>query len=217
MATSLEEENVVGVYSKIASHFSDTRVNQWPWITDFITTISKSSRSECPKNILDVGCGNGRNMDGFENCTVYGLDNCMEFIKICLAKGKQNVVHSDMTSLPFPDNYFHNIMAIASFHHLATKERRIQALREYHRVSLPNSRMLLSVWSIRQPLNTKQYKNINGYGDTLVKWNKFGETYERYYYIFDVNELMELFKMTNWLVEKHFWDYGNEVFILMRD
>lgn len=216
MTTSFEEENVVGVYSKIAEHFSDTRVNQWQWIRDFITTISKSSSCESRKNVLDIGCGNGRNMNGFENCNVYGVDNCIEFVKICLAKGKTDVVHSDMTCLPFPDNYFHSLMVIASFHHLATKERRIKALREYHRVSLPNSKILLSVWSIRQPYNTKQYKNITSYGDTLVKWNKFGKTYERYYYIFDVNELMELFKVTNWLVEKHFWDYGNEIFILKK-
>lgn len=216
MNSIIENENVVGVYSKIATHFSDTRVNQWSWITDFIRNVSKSTKTDGHKNVLDVGCGNGRNMEGFENCTVFGLDNCIEFINICYEKGQKNVIHSDMTNIPFPDNYFHTIMAIASFHHLATKERRIQALCEYHRISAPNCKVLLSVWSIKQPPNTKQSKNITHYGDTIVKWNKFGKSYERYYYIFEIKEIMHLFQITGWHVEKHIWDYGNEIFVLKR-
>ena len=49
---------------------------------------------------------------------------------------------------------------------------------------------------------------------TFVKWNN---KYDRYYYIFKVEELIKLFEMTNWNVEKHFWDHGNEIFILNKN
>ena len=74
---------------------------------------------------------NGRNMIGFKNCEVYGIDNCQEFINICKSKNINNVFLSDMTQTPFPNDYFHYMMSIASFHHLSTEERRLQALREY--------------------------------------------------------------------------------------
>ena len=55
--TSVEQTGVKDVYAKIATHFSDTRFNQWPWITEFIEEINNINSQ---KNILDIGCGNGR-------------------------------------------------------------------------------------------------------------------------------------------------------------
>lgn len=207
--TSVEQKSVINVYSKIADHFDQTRFNQWSWITDFIENTTQKTKT----NVLDIGCGNGRNMEGFKNADVYGIDNCEEFVKICTEKNK-NVVQADMTNIPFKDDYFDYLISIASFHHLSTKERRIKALNEMKRVAKPGALMLISVWSLEQPPKTKQAKNITHYGDTLIKWNKFGEEYERYYYIFRLAELRELFEKTGWNVQKHFWDYGNEIFII---
>ena len=47
--STLEQEHVYKMYSCIAQHFSDTRVNQWKWITDFINVTAKSD-----KRILDL-------------------------------------------------------------------------------------------------------------------------------------------------------------------
>ena len=209
----LEKDNVVGVYSKIANHFSDTRFNQWPWITEYLEMITKSD-SQYPL-VLDVGCGNGRNMDQLRNDYVYGIDNCQEFVDICKKRGK-NVSLGDMTDIHFPNHVFDHLLSIASFHHLSTEERRVEALREMHRVTKEGGTMLLSVWSIDQPANTKQAKNIQAYGDTMVSWDMFGEKYERYYYIFEVEELKRLFKKTGWSVKSYSWEYGNEVFILQK-
>ena len=210
---SIEKDNVVGVYSKIANHFSDTRFNQWPWVIEYLEMIT-SPDLEYPV-VLDVGCGNGRNMDQLRNDYVYGIDNCQEFVDICIQCGK-NVSLGDMTDIHFPDDVFDHLLSIASFHHLSTEERRLEALREMHRVTKDGGSMLLSVWSIDQPPDTKQAKNIQAYGDTMVSWDKYGEKYERYYYIFEVEELKRLFKETGWKVKSHSWEYGNEVFILQK-
>ena len=200
----IETDKVTGVYNQIAKHFNDTRVHQWPWITRFINETNMDG-----KMILDVGCGNGRNMDGYNKNQVFGIDSCVEFVRISREKGN-NVIVGDMCAIPFPDNMFDHILSIASFHHLATRERRIKALVEMARVVKSGGSMLLSVWSIRQPPSTK--RNFKRFGDTMVPWNKFGTTYERYYYIFEIKEIVDLFTITGWVIEDHVWDYGNEVF-----
>ena len=205
--TTLEKEHVHKVYNCIAQHFSNTRVNQWQWITDFINLTAKPN-----KRILDIGCGNGRNMEGYDKTQVFGIDTCAEFVEICKERG-YNVSLANMCHIPFPDNYFDHILCIASFHHLSTEEHRLQALREMHRIIKPGGALLLSVWSIRQPPKSKQ--QFTKFGDTLVSWNKFGETYERYYYIFEDEELYKLFWKSGWKLTSHVWDHGNEIFTVI--
>ena len=212
----IEKTAVRDVYSKIAHHFSDKRQNQWDWITRFIQNVNEDKINKYI-NVLDIGCGNGRNMTGFnpEMCSVFGIDNCEEFVKICNDK-KLNVIQSDMSKIPFKDNYFHYFLSIASFHHLSTVERRIQTLMELNRVAEKGALMLISVWSLKQPANTPQSKKIKSYGDNLVLWNKDGKIYDRYYYIFKVDEITRLFNQTGWKILSHTWEYGNEVFIITK-
>ena len=56
-------------------------------------------------------------------------------------------------------------------------------------------------------------KKIKKYGDNLSR-NKNGKIYDRYYYIFKVDEIIRLFNQTGWKVISHTWEYGNEVFII---
>jgi SAM-dependent methyltransferase len=194
----METEYVLNTYNKIANEFSNKRVNKWDWITSYISNLPKYS------NILDIGCGNGRNME-YKDYNFIGIDNCDSFIDICKNKNL-NVIKSDMTNLPFKNNYFDSIISIASFHHLATIERREQTLQEMKRILKHNGTILLSVWSINQSHN----KKLNfTYGNNIINWNNE----KRYYYIFEKNELKDL-------LEKYFiilnWDYnhGNEIITL---
>lgn len=200
----MEQKYVNKVYENIAKNFSDKRRYKWSWIDEFIFSKSKNT------NILDIGCGNGRNME-YEGYNFTGVDNCYNFTKICKDK-KLNVILSDMTTLPFEDNTFDYIISIASFHHLSNDERREQALKEMKRVIKKNGEILLSVWSIDQSHN----KKLNFvYGDNFVPWKDKNNNIveQRYYYIFNKNDL-------NKLISKYFiikeWKYihGNEIIYL---
>ena len=202
-----EQENVVDVYNQIGHEFSNTRASvKWPWITEFIEGLPKKS------NILDVGCGNGRNMK-YNDYHFYGVDNSKTFINICKEQGL-NVVEGSMMMLPFSKESFDHIINIAAFHHLSTKIRRLRAVEEMYRVLKPKGKILISVWSIDQPKKTK--REFTWYGDTIVPWKSNEKTYERYYYIFKIDELKELFEKIGFITLSHKWDYGNEIFVFQK-
>jgi len=203
--TSLEDKHVRDVYMKIASHFSHTRrEDRWTWIESFLDQYPE------PNKVCDIGCGSGRNMRS--NC--FGVDNCPNFIKICQDKNLP-VKLSEMINLELEDESFDAVICIAAFHHLDNEEKRLQALKEMKRILKPDGRILLSVWSINQPEKTKKQF---AYGDNLVPWNNHGKIYERYYYIFRIDEIKNLFqKVGLTLIDNdngHIWEYGNEIFIL---
>ena len=198
-----EKANVKNIYEKIAVDFSNTRLQKWDWIETYLNELEKKSL------ILDIGCGNGRNMQNDKH-TFIGVDNCNNFVNIA-SKRNLNVILTDMTSLPFNDTHFDNIIMIASFHHLSTVERRLKCLEEINRVLIENGTVLLSVWSINQSHN-KRLNNVFHYGDNNVPWKDKGD---RYYYIFKIDELYEIFSI-HFKIIKHFLDHGNEIFILQK-
>jgi ubiquinone/menaquinone biosynthesis C-methylase UbiE len=118
-----------------------------------------------------------------------------------------------MTELPFENNSFDVILSVASFHHLNNERNRNKALQEMKRVLQPGGAVLLYVWSKNQPAKTK--RTFENYGDVLVPWkSNDGKIYNRYYYIFQIEEIKELIEKNGFIIQKHIWDYGNEIFVL---
>ena len=202
-----ETKFVTNVYNTIANHFSDTRSYQWSWITDFVKSTPPGS------NIYDIGCGSGRNMN-YEGYKFIGIDSSSAFVDMCLAN-KQTAVKASMTDIPFDNETADAVMCIAAFHHLSNEERRMKAILEMKRVLKKDGTILLSVWSKNQPKKTR--RKFETYGDVVVPWTTHdGNKIERYYYIFDIDEITTLFKKTGLKIVSHSWEVGNEVFILTK-
>jgi tRNA (uracil-5-)-methyltransferase TRM9 len=196
--------NVKDVYEVIASHFNDKRYSKWNWIESFLDQYPSESL------IYDIGCGPGRNI----RPGMIGVDNCDNFIKISMEKGK-NVMKGDMTQLPLESNSGVAMICIAAFHHLYTEKDRIEALQEFKRVIKPSGRIMISIWSIEQGPETKGNRKLKfQYGDNLVPWNHHGIIYQRYYYIFRIDEIKNLFEKIGFKLIDHFWNHGNEIFII---
>ena len=206
-------ETTAHVYNKIAKEFKNTRHYQWPWIDSFITSIQKETPNDKLK-ILDVGCGSGRNIEAYQSqkISIEGIDNSSEFVNMCKKNGL-NVNLEDMTSISKADDIYDYILSIASFHHLNDEQKRIKCLKEMKRILKTDGKILLSVWSKNQPKKTKRV--FENYGDNMVPWKcQNGDIFSRYYYIFNVDEIIKLFKACGLEIICHFWDCGNEVFIL---
>ena len=191
------------VYERIAEHFNEKRFSKWDWIEEFL--------DEFPTNSLvyDIGCGSGRNI----RPGMIGVDNCDNFLKISNSKGK-DVIKGDMRYLPLDDNTGIGMICIAAFHHLPTRDDRLKALLEFKRVLKIGAKIMISVWSINQGENRKLKFY---YGDNIVPWNNNGTIYERYYYIFEDEEIKKLFQEAGLRLIKHFWNHGNEIYILQKD
>jgi len=202
----------VEAYNKIAHEFSSSRHYKWPWITKFYNDyVYKNEKSKC----LDIGCGNGRNIKEYQtdNCSIIGIDNSIEFIKICQLQDLDCKL-MDMIKLDFPNNSFDFTTVIASFHHLNNVGDRNKCLSEIKRVLKPEGIALISVWSKNQPAKTKRV--FHNYGDILVPWKSSNTTKvtNRYYYIFEIDEILKLFYNNKFKFIQHFWDCGNEIFII---
>jgi ubiquinone/menaquinone biosynthesis C-methylase UbiE len=202
----IENTYVFQTYSQIAHHFNNTRHYKWPCVENFLKFIPSNSL------ILDIGCGNGRNMLN-PNHIFIGFDTCPEFLSICKSKGL-STLYNDMTQIPFRDNTFDALLSIASFHHLATIERRMKSLNEMYRILKPGGKLLLTIWSKNQPNKTKRI--FENYGNNYVAWKSNNTELQRYYYIFKVNELITLAIAVGFQLDNNYWDCGNEVFIFSR-
>ena len=206
MLSELEEKYVKNVYQEIAPHFNNTRVYTWDWISSFVNGLPKNS------TICDVGCGNGRNMM-FKDYNFIGIDNCKAFLDICRSKNLE-VIEANMTKLPFESNKFDAVICIAAFHHLYTNIAKIECLLELKRIVKNDAKILLSVWSKTQPEKTRRV--FTNHGHNFVKWDKYGKKYERYYYIFEDNEIKKLFNKVGLILVNSQYDCGNEIYTLVK-
>lgn len=203
---NLETIYVKEVYEEIAPHFSNTRSYKWSWVIEFLDSLKTDSI------VYDLGCGNGRNMD-HGSLKFIGIDNCESFVSICKSKNL-SVINSNITKIPLNNNSADAIICIAVFHHLSSMENRIQSLLEMKRLVKPGGKILISTWSINQPQKTR--RTFNNYGNNIVLWNSYGKVYERYYYIFKLDEIKELIKKVGLIIINYEYSCGNEVFSLMK-
>ncbi|ROV95770.1 hypothetical protein VPNG_08769 [Cytospora leucostoma] len=118
-----EETHVHGVYEAIASHFSATRHKPWPLVTSFLA-------SQPPGSVgLDVGCGNGKNMGVNGDVLMLGCDRSAALVALARDSGA-DVAVADSLALPFREGSADFAICIAVIHHLSTRERRVDAIRQ---------------------------------------------------------------------------------------
>lgn len=204
MLSVVENNNVRNVYQGFTQHFNNTRAYKWSWVVDFLNKYTEDNL------ILDLGCGNGRNMV-HNHLKFIGIDNCDKFIHICKRKGLE-VYNYNITDIRLNSDLVDAIICNAVFHHLSTVEDRVEALKEMKRLVKPGGKILISVWSINQPANSKRY--FNNYGNSIEIWESYGTVFERFYYIFGIDEIKELFKYVGLNLISHELNYGNEIFTL---
>ncbi|XP_062564046.1 alkylated DNA repair protein alkB homolog 8 [Armigeres subalbatus] len=148
-AAQLELENVHRVYNEIAKHFSETRHSPWPRIASFLESLRPGSV------LLDIGCGNGKYLGLNTNVIGLGCDRSDGLLKVCTERGF-NVVQCDCLALPFKSGCADACICIAVIHHLASLERRKQAIEEMCRVLRAGGRALIYVWAKNQEANAKK-------------------------------------------------------------
>lgn len=200
--------SVEKTYDKIAKDFNRTRYKVWNRVARFLDDLEPNTR------VLEVGCGNGKNMLYRNDLQVYGIDISDEQVLICKEK-ELNVEKSNMTKLSFSDSEFDSILCIATYHHLDNNEERAQALSEMYRVLKKNGRVMICVWAMEQPSNTKHRFTKS---DELVSWKIDNETHYRYYHIYKKGELESEISVLcpEFTIESVFYELGNWFILLSK-
>ena len=164
------------------------------------------------EKVLDLGCGNGRlfelfsvqgrSVSGGKKVDYVGIDNSSNLISEAKKKYGNYFQVADILNIPFSDNYFDSIWLIAVFHHIPSKELRLEVLKEMARVLKKRGLVVVTCWNFYQlryiKLLLKYFlrkiftKNKLDFKDILVSWGREG--IDRYYHVFSRRELKKLFK-----------------------
>lgn len=201
-----EKKHVHDVYQMIASDFSRTRYKPWRSTIEFINSLEPESR------VLEVGCGNGKNMNIRKDIIVDGIDTCEKLCDIAKENTKGKVQVGSMLDIPFKDNTYDAVMNIAVLHHLSSKERRKKGITEIVRVLKNKGMGIISVWQYDE--KDKKKNEI----DKMVKWSLKGtdKVYQRYYHMFVEGELGSLFDGLDVKIIKSWTEMGNYYVLFMK-
>ena len=184
-------------YNENFELFSDTRFCLWDIVREFSKNFEKDSY------VLDAGCGNGKNMNYFQNsCNIVGIDKCSHFVEICRNKNLK-VYLNDVRFLDFDDNTFDFVISIAVIHHFDKEGDRINAVSEMLRVLKKGGKLLITVWAFESDEYSKK-KNFE-LGDNIIKF----KSSDRYYYIYDKVSFIKFCNNIDNVDVEISWDRGN--------
>lgn len=187
---------IMSEYDAFAKNFSQTRQAGWPEFELLRPLVEKGDR------VLDLGCGNGRLRHFLTECGVkegayFGFDSSEELLEI--AKNEHTHDHffrgNFGKTLPFGADQFDVIAAIASFHHLLTKEEQKRFFSEVFRTMRPGGKLFLTTWKLPRKYFWKNFGKKN--------WNiPFGkDQHPRTYRKTSVTELKRLAKKAGFTVK----------------
>ncbi|CAE7190618.1 unnamed protein product [Rhizoctonia solani] len=178
-AQTHEDQYVHAVYDQIAPHFSQTRYKPWPVITKFLESVPTGAIG------LDAGTGNGKYLPLSEGrYLTIGVDRSIGLLKFAQYAGEsavpRDVILGDVRDLIWRNGIFDFAISIATIHHLATPERRIDAIASILNSLIPGGKALIYVWAVEQDELSKRVVPEMGEGsasstkaqDVLVPWVK---------------------------------------------
>ena len=187
------------VYDQIAPSWFNYRHR-----TRFQTELDELAQRWQRGKLLNIGCAHGPDFlpfrEGFE---LYGIDISPKMLEMGRQYAekfdlKVNLTEADAIDLPYPDESFDCAIAIAIYHHIDDKEKRLKALQELLRALKPGGEAFITVWNRCQPRFWRRGKNIR------EPWQSGEKTLYRYYYLFSYGEIKRQAKKAGLRVLKSF-------------
>jgi tRNA (uracil-5-)-methyltransferase TRM9 len=210
--------DVTESYNLIANEFSDTRAYSWEEFDFFKPYLFENAE------ILDLGCGNGRLINFLDHFFLgnhyryLGIDNSENLLDKAHQQFPDKVfIPGDQLNIPVESHQVDVLFDIAAFHHLPSRDLRIQALMEMKRVLKPRGVLIISVWNLWQK---KYWKAILSgffrsflsfwdlsFNDLFIPWKSSRNgaiMTKRYYHNFLPFEIKALVKKSGFRIIKAF-------------
>ncbi|KAM0786276.1 hypothetical protein ACM66B_001756 [Microbotryomycetes sp. NB124-2] len=178
-ADEFEARHVHVVYDHIAQDFSRTRHTRWPFVERFIDSLEPGSI------VLDAGCGNGKylgcrsavpfqqpkqlkhsttngkqiKLDSSVHAPllVIGFDMSAGLLEIAAERGHETARGDCFDMSCWRTGSFDHAISIATIHHFATEDRRIQSVAQMIRAVTPSrtrvakvGQIMIVVWALEQ-------------------------------------------------------------------
>ena len=168
-------DSVSKFYKENAKNFSKTRVFPWPSTREFLDNLPENFK------VLDIGCGNGRNLFFRNDLDMVGIELSKElYERAKINCPKARIINSDINELDnIKDEKFDLIICTAVLEHL-----------EYPEKTVSNIYSLLSengitVWTVPDPFWEKIATSVGHLDD------------DQHHHIPNIRELKELAKSNN--------------------
>lgn len=178
-------ENQKTLWNKIAGDWSTYKEIPSGLSVDFI--------KECHGNVLDLGSGSGRHLMRINRGKMFLVDFSDKMLALAKEKAEKlkipaEFVVADITKkLPFENNFFSCAISISAIHCIPPKYHK-KIAKEIYRVLKPKGKILVGVWNY----NSKRFRRKKTKGkEQLIGWTDKGK---RYYYLFEENEVHDLFR-----------------------
>ena len=175
------------VFDQIAESWY--RVRHWPLLRQELDELAKKWQGG---RLLNIGCGHGADFLPFgQRFELWGIDFSLQMLKQAVRYSAKfrfyvNLVTADLLTMPFSDDSFDWIVAVAVYHHIKVANDRDRGLRELKRILKPGGEAFLTVWNKGQPrfwLKSAEQE---------IAWRLRGKTVYRYYHLFSYKEIKEL-------------------------
>ena len=196
---------VRSTYERIGRHFAETRPYPWEEVERFLHDRAGGIG-------LDIGVGNGRHAEvlAAKVDRVIGVDLSRALLEAARSRSGDHGFELDLcqataATLPFRSHTVDLAVYIATLHHLAPRQRRIESLNELARVLTADGLALVSVWSVSH----ERFQQERGF-DTSVDWTlPDGTVVERFYHIYDLEEFRADLERANLRPFESFQSRGN--------
>ena len=178
-------EQVAPIYARISAIMGENLIAD---AEKFINLLEPSFGPN--PNILDVGCGPGRDMAWFEshNIDVTGVDYTQAMLELARTQVRGSLVQADMRKLPFKTHSVDGIWCNASLLHLP-KTDSPAALLEFKRILKPAGILFLAVQE--------------GDGEHLETRDVYGEN-QRFFARYSVPEMTGMLEVAGFEILERF-------------
>lgn len=132
---------------RVGKYFSKTERSLWPEMKKYLKQVKKND------SVLDVGCGEGRLLQGIKTSSYTGIDFSPTLLEIAKKRyPKRKFLFRDVTTQKGWKGLkeFDKVFCVAVIHHLTTKKEQLFVMKQIKKHLKKDGIAYISIWNLWQ-------------------------------------------------------------------